>query len=270
MPLWIDVHADIGDWAFRRVTGSTPEALTAKMREYQGAVALVGPVEGVLYRNPQEAARLLRERLDAAGHPPWLVPVAVINPAYPGWKKDLDEAQSHGAAAIKLYPNYHNYNADGVAARDLASSAAGLGLPLLCCVRVEDERQHHWHMLRPAVPASAVARLAQLVPTARIILVGANQAEIQAFLAATEKGCTWAEVSYLKSPQNAMETMVAAVGASRLLFGSHTPFIDPGVTLTKIERSALSQEDKNRVLRSNALGVWPQLSGLAGPASLPG
>lgn len=219
--------------------------------------AVVGAVEAILYRDAGMARDLLLERLEAAGRPAALLPAAVVNPAFPGWERDLEEWAAAGAVAVKAYPNYHGYAADGPRALALAEAAAEKGLPVICCVRVEDERNHHPLMLVPPVAAGSVARLAAAVPGAKVVLACGNQGEIETFLGEAGPGAqAWAEVSYLKSPTNAVEHMAAKVGAERLLYGSHAPFIHPGVTRIKIERAAMGAEDKARILGGNAAALW--------------
>ncbi len=258
-----DVHADVGDWAFRRLPMSGVDGVLAVMRRHGIAAAVVGPVEGILYRNPEGANALLFERLAQAESSACLLPAAVINPVFPGWQRDLETAGRRGARAVKLYPNYHGYDAGGGPAQELARAAAALGLPLICCVRVEDERQHHWHLLMPPVQAERVAALAKAVPEAKIVLACGNQREIEVFLAATPADRCWAELSYLKSPSNSVEQMVSKVGAPRLLFGTHLPFLDPGVTTVKVERSGVPEEALTAILSGNALALWPELTDAA-------
>ena len=220
------------------------------------ARAIVGPVEGILYRDPGMAREGLMAKLEAAGRPESLAPAAVVNPAFPGWEGDLADWAEAGAVAVKMYPNYHGYDAGGVEVRRLAGAAAERGLPVIVCVRVEDERNHHPLMLVPPVPAAAVAKLAKAVPGAKVVLACGNQSEIETFLGeAAGEAQVWAELSYLKSPTNAVEAMVAKVGAERLVFGSHAPFIDPGVTRAKIDRSGIGEEE-GMILGGNAAALF--------------
>ena len=259
----IDVHADVGAWAFRRLWVEEPDGLLELMAEQGIAAAVVGPVEGITYRNPQAANERLFERLDAAGRPANLLPAAVINPAFPGWERDLEDAAAAGAATIKLYPNYHDYSPRDAAARELVAAATEKGLPVICCVRVEDERQQHWLMLVPPVRAADVAELAAAVDGAHVILACGNQGEIEAFLGAAPPERTWAEISYLKSPMFSLEHIVGKFGAERILFGTHAPFLDPGATRIKFERAELTDADREAIAWKNAAAIWPALAELS-------
>jgi len=260
----IDVHADLGDWAFRRLQNAAPEGLAALMARHQITAAIVGPVEGVLYRNPEAANDLLFERLQAAGNPTELLPAAVINPNFPGWEADLERALAAGARAVKLYPNYHDYDLAGPRAQELLQALAPSKLPVICCVRVEDERQQHWRMLVPPVPVAAAAKVAASQPDLPFILACANQGEIERFLAATPEGSSWVEISYLKSPASSVEHMVSKFGASRLLFGTHMPFLDPGPATAKLDMAHISHEDRELIAHGNAERIWPELKTVAG------
>ncbi|MBC7287817.1 MAG: hypothetical protein H5T86_07185, partial [Armatimonadetes bacterium] len=103
----IDVHADIGSWAFRRLWTEDVSGLLELMEASGILAAVVGPVEGVTYRNVAEANTRLFEALAKAGSPGNVLPAAVINPTFPGWERHLEEAVAAGAVAVKIYPNYH-------------------------------------------------------------------------------------------------------------------------------------------------------------------
>ncbi len=235
------------------------DELAKLLRSAGIGAAIIGPVEGILYRDPAEAVELLFERLNDCAESFKLLPAAVINPAFPGWRSLLAKSIDKGIVAVKMYPNYHDYQANGEQARELVEAATEAGLPVICCVRVEDERQHHWHMLMPPVPASEVAELAKAVEGARVILASANQREIEAFLTEAPPERSWAEVSYLKSPINSVEYMVQRFGHERLLLGTHAPFLTPGVSVAKVKQAAISDEAKQAILLDNARRIWPEL-----------
>lgn len=262
--LVIDVNAHVGDWAFRKLPCSDAANLGQLLGAQGIDAAVVGPVEGVLYRDPSEANELLFERLQGAPTAPRLLAAAVVNPAFPGWERHLEQAIDAGARAVKLYPNYHDYSPAGPQAQKLAQAAAEAGLPIICCVRVEDERQHHWHLLMPPAAVGDVVSLARAVPEAQVVLAVAKQGEMEAFLKAAPPDRTWAEVSYLKSPTESVRHMVSRYGADRLLFGTHAPFLNPGVAKLKVERADIGEQAKAAILGENALRLWPELVEAAG------
>ena len=76
-----------------------------------------------------------------------LLPLAVVNPAFPGWEADLDRmAGELGCVGCGVLPNYHGYAVYDACARALFTRLARLGLPALIFVRLWDERSHHVRM----------------------------------------------------------------------------------------------------------------------------
>ncbi|MBC7288161.1 MAG: amidohydrolase family protein, partial [Armatimonadetes bacterium] len=111
---------------------------------------------------------------------------------------------------------------------------------------------------RPPVDTAALARLAEAVPHSRVIVACANQAEIEKFLSAAPRDRCWADISFLKSPMFSVEYMTQRFGASRFLFGTHMPFLDPGATVMKLRMAAISETDREAIAWRNASAIWPQ------------
>ncbi len=58
------------------------------------------------------------------------------------------------------------------------------------------------------------------------------------------------DVAYQSDPR-LTETLVAELGSERVVFGTDQPFYPPGDVLGSVERSAVSQEDKDNILFRN-------------------
>ncbi len=122
-------------------------------------------------------------------------------------------------------------------------------------VRVEDERHHHPLMKVPALPMEQAITFARDVPRARIVLCTATTPEVTAFLQGVSGDQAYAEISYIKSPLNAIEDLVGHVGHERLVFGSHAPFAYAHTALAKVKEAYISDEQKAAILGGNAARV---------------
>ncbi len=253
----LDVHCDVGHWAFRKLRAEEVPELLDLLASAGISAALVGPVEAICYRDPHEANQLLLQRLAAAGNPPALLPAASISPAFPGWQRDLEWCLEAGVRAVKLYPNYHGYRLSDRRGLELGRALSDAGIPVLTCFRVEDERQQHPLMLIDPVDARDAAYWAEQFPDIPLIIACANQREIEAFLRATDgRPNTWADISYLKSPIESLEHMVGAFGAERLMAGTHAPFLDPAIVPQRLEMANLPDEAKQRIAWENAAELF--------------
>src|SRR5690606_10225881 len=122
-----------------------------------------------------------------------------------------------GAAAIRIVPNYHQYELTDYVAAELMEQVVRHDVALFVQLRLDDERNQYPLMRVPAVSAGAVAQLARGFPEARVVALGAYDHELTA-LASTPNVC--ADIAFVER---------AAAGDAfpmdRRLFGSHTPFL---------------------------------------------
>jgi predicted TIM-barrel fold metal-dependent hydrolase len=252
----VDVNCYLGRWAFRPVTCPTVDTLLAELDRAGIAIALVSPLDGVLYKEPMAANRELAAQVSAV--PDRLWPVCTLNPAFPGWERDLDECiNSLRARAIRLHPNYHNYVLSDPRAQDLARRSAAAGLPVLVAVGLEDVRMHHWLMQVPDVPAGDIARLAAAIPDACVIMTGATFAQV----ASLWRGGTpvppnlYVELSRVQGPIGDIEQLCAHLGAEHMLFGTNLPLHEPAAPLLALHYADLPDAARQRIFRDNALAL---------------
>ncbi len=259
----LDFNADIGPWAFRRLECRSVADTMALMDEYSIDLAAAGATPGITYRNCHAANEELAADLAATpGASERIIQAAVLNPVYPGCSEDFRRClDDFGCRVLKLYPNYHGYLCWRSESVELCRMAAERGIPVMIVVRVEDERFHHWQMLIPATPLGDILKLVEVVPEASFVLSGASAPEAGQFLQATAgRDDCMVELSYVKSPFTAVQSIVAAQGSDRLLYGTHLPFVYPAVSTEKIARAAISDAEKAALFSGNAC----RLLGLAG------
>ncbi|MFH5800540.1 amidohydrolase family protein [Haladaptatus sp. CMAA 1911] len=141
----VTVNSGVGHWPFRSLD-SSPDDLVSLMDRKGVDQSLVSSFESVLYRNCHEGNRELAESL--RGYEDRLIPVATINPDYTAWRQDLAECvNDFGMRAVKLLPNYHDYDLDDPEAKALLDRCAELDVPVIITAVLEDQRGRHPRVL---------------------------------------------------------------------------------------------------------------------------
>ena len=250
----IDVNAYLGMWPFRRLRYNTPEGLLRLMDRAKISSAVVSS-SSVLYRNSHEGNLELAEEIEP--YRDRLIPFAVINPSYAGWREDLKECvESLGMKGLRLHPNYHDYRLTEDCASDLIKETVDRGLPVSIALRMEDERQHHWLVRVPPVSTYDLAEAINRFPEATFILTYIHYREAEPILNA----CPDRENFYIELTShylfgaypNQLQSLVEKMGAERILFGSGMPLKYPEAALMKIECLDVSEEEKEKILHKNA------------------
>lgn len=245
--LVVDANAYLGEWPFRPQRHRTATALRGALEGVSITRALVSPLAAI-FRQECEAANceLLRALKRTGG---FFVPIPAVNPAFPGWERDLEAALGASAPGMRLFPNYHAYSLGDIEARAAVTQAAASGLAVFISLRMQDERHHHPRMMAPAVPADEVADLARAVPEARIIACMARYAEAEALLAADN---VWLDLSGVQGPVGCVDVLAEHFGAERLLMGTGAPLQYPLPAVAKVHASELPAAERDAILGGNA------------------
>jgi predicted TIM-barrel fold metal-dependent hydrolase len=251
----IDANCWCGHWPFRRLEYRGAEGLQVLQERVGCDLLLVSPLSAPFYRDCLSAVEemLCEKGFDRKR----MLPVAVINPCFPGWEDDLDVmVRELGCVAVRLIPGYHSYSlySDEVVAA--ACKAAELGLPLVVTMRMMDERSHHPRMLVPPVSVEEVRYLLRQVPEGRFVLSHVLYSEVCALRAELELVAegVW-EISY-KPPAFLVERAVREFGAERLLYGSAMPLQYPESILLMVQGADVSPAEKSAILSENARRVF--------------
>src|SRR5262245_33148554 len=183
LPDLFDVNCAVGDWPFRRVPCNTVDRLLRRMSRLGIHRAAVSRLENVFYKDCLSGNRELAALI--AGHADRFVPLYVLNPAFPGWERDLDLCVAElglagGHGGLRLYPGYHGYSLEGPEAAALLSRAQAMQLTVSVAVRLEDERTHHRLYRVSPVPASALAGVMATFPAVRWLATGLKAPQIAA------------------------------------------------------------------------------------------
>jgi hypothetical protein len=248
----IDAHAYVGPWAFRHLRHAEPDALLRRLDRAGIEQALVSATEGILFKDPLSANRLLAARL--GGREARFRPLATLNPAIPGWEADWETTLAELApVGLRLHPSHHGYSLADPEAGRLIDAATRAVAPVFVVVRIEDERVHHpLARVRPV----AVADLAAVVrakPAARFVLSGIRLAEVSALLSQAPGATNYAvDVSHLQHPLDALDRLRGMLPAERIWLGSGAPFLMPEAAVYKVTMARLTEPERDAILGGNA------------------
>ncbi len=213
----VDVNAFLGSYPYRRVPGTSADALLAAMDRVGIDQAWVSHLPGIFWRDPAAGNEWL---LETAGRQPRLRPVLAVHPEMAGWEQRA-RGWPPGRARRRCEPTPRS-TASPRADRPCAPSrrpAAAPGCPLMLAVRLEDGRQRHPNDHAADLPAAAVRALIRADPRVRLIVTHADRPFIEeVHFGATpdEAARIWWDISWVWGPpEDHLETLLRTVGPAR-------------------------------------------------------
>jgi len=256
----LDVNAYLGHFAFRRLRYNTAASLLSLMDSKRIDKAVVSSAGAITYRNAQAGNEEVAE--EVRGHSDRLIPFAVINPFYAGWKDDLKIChEEFGVAGLRLYPKWHNYQLSSPYCQELVDAATERGMVISIPIRVEDNRQRSWLLNVRDVPLEEIVELVKAHPRARFILLN-GIGYTRCPLGRKDNGLpsNYAiELSRLSAVlANELGQLITNLGAERVMFGTGMTFNYPDPALVKLEVLDASELDKEKIRSQNAM-TWLRL-----------
>lgn len=221
-----DYAALIGAYPFRRLPDPSPRALLAQMDRHGIGQAWTGHVPSIWYRDAAAGNDDLFRALEP--HAGRLRPVPVVNPAWPGWEREVARARAEGCPAVRTYPSHFGYASAGTAAAELAAACAEAGLTLVLTVRFEDPRQRSRLDVSSDLIGADARAFIRHDDQLELLVVGADRA----FVEEVHWGSTPEESARLRwdisaiwgAPEDHLSHLLQTIGAGRFVFGSHFPF----------------------------------------------
>lgn len=249
----IDVNSYIGHWPFRQITNSTAEGLIKRMDGAEIEKAAVSSINAIFYKDSQQGNLELIEQIND-----WkdrFIPFAVINPTYPGWKKDfLYCIDILGMKGLELYPYYHQYNLNDEPSVELLNLAAEKKIPVHLPCAVEDLRQRHWMDRTRNLKIDELEQALTLCPdTDFIVTNGSTHTFAKHLKTTTDKrnGKVFYDFARVEVFTPAFDSLLEAAGADHIVFGSVHPFQYVDTQLIKLHYSSLNNIEKEKIMSRN-------------------
>ena len=255
----IDVNAFVGNYPYRRVPGTSPEALLAAMDRVGTDEAWVTHLPGVFWRDPGDGNAWL---LDMTARHPRLRPVPAVHPGIAGWGDILSRAAGAGAPAVRADPTFYGIEPAGGAMRALAAACGEAGLPLMLAVRFEDGRQRHPNDAAPELPAAAVRALVRSHPHLRLVVTHADRPfveEVHFGSTPEEAARIWWDICWIWGPpEDHLQTLLGTVGAARFVLGTGQPLRLPENAGAKLDLLDIAPADRRAIESGNAQALRAQ------------
>lgn len=248
----IDVNAYAGNWVFRPLPSSSLSEICIKLKDEGIEKALISPIEGIFYDDPQIANEQL---FDCKNGFVSQYPVAVLNPRLPNWGKSFDICcKNWNIKAIKLFPNYHLYNIDN--AKDLLKYAGERNIPVIIQLRVQDVRAQNPLCIVPDVDVAKVINIASELTDTSFVLGGIKWQEAQSMAKQiSELPNVWLDISNAEYI-DVLRKLIRIYGAEKLLFGTHAPFFVIKSAILKIQEAKLSDDEFRFITEANAINLF--------------
>ena len=244
----IDVNAFLGSYPFRRVPGTSAEALRHAMDRVGIDEAWVSHLPSVFWRAPVEGNGWLYETAAAERR---FKPVPAVHPGLEGWEVLLGDAVDRGAPAVRCDPTYYGLDPAGAEMRVLAAACGATRIPLLAAVRLEDDRQRHPNDHAAELPAAAVRAWLRNDEDVRVIVTHADRAfveEVHFGSTQEEAERLWWDICWIWGPpEDHLETLLRTIGVRRFVFGSSMPLRLPENSVAKLDLLDLPPDERSAI-----------------------
>ncbi len=254
----IDFFTGIGDWPFRKLKHRTADMMIDLLKKEGIDKAVIYSIYSILAKDCMEGNLEITEA--ASKYPETIIPYAVINPAFPCWKRDFVTCfDKMGFKGLRLFPTYHGYDFEDSCFSEIMAAAEEKKIPVVLSVRIEDERQHHWLMKVPPLNIKSVVKVISDFPKIPFIISGASYSELLDEKEILLQNNNWffdiARMQGRNDNPGAVEVVVRAIndfGTERMLFGSNAPFQYVKSSLLKVQNASISEKEKMLILSGNA------------------
>jgi len=210
-----DTGVFCGCWPFRANSRRNVVEVKEVLQANGVTQAWMTAVEAILCPEPMEANEPMFE---AVRGDEFFVPVGTINVQMATFLSDAEACLNKGGArALKLFPNYHQYELEDQRVSELAALAAEAKVPVCIQVNMLDQRAQHKLLIVEPVPPRAIVALAEANPDTRFLVCCGPKNGLGA---------------YAEAPQTLRDD-VAALSPDRIVFGSHTPIFYTAAAVAK-------------------------------------
>jgi len=251
----VDVNTFLGAYPFRRVPGTSAEALLQAMERVSVDEAWVSHLPSVFWRDPAAGNPWLYE---VARRHQSLRPVPAVHPGLAGWEESIREARDQATPAVRCDPTYYGLDPSGAEMRTLVQTCGAEQMPLMMAVRLEDARQRHPNDRAPELPAAAVRSLIRTDPAVRLIITHAARGfveEVHFGSTPEESARIWWDICWIWGPpEDHLQTLVQTIGAERFVFGTGQPLRLPETGGAKLDLLDLQASQRSAIESGNVSG----------------
>jgi hypothetical protein len=252
----LDVNTFLGAYPYRRVPGTSPEALLRAMDRVAIDQAWVSHLPGIFWRDPGAGNPWLYETVQREDR---FRPVPAIHPGLPGWQSGLSQAKAADAPAVRCDPTFYGIDPVGAEIDALGRSCAAERIPLMLAVRLEDARQRHPNDRAGELPPWAIRSLIRSDPRLRLVITHADRAfieEVHFGSTPEESARIWWDICWIWGPpEDHLATLLRTIGVERFVFGTGQPLRLPEAGTAKLDLLDLSAEQRSSIESENARAI---------------
>ena len=248
----IDCNAFLGAYPWRKVPGTSPDALVHALERTQIDVAWISHLPSLFWRDPTAGNAWLYE---TARKEKRLKPVPTVHPGLAQWEQVVADAANAGAPAVRCDPLYLGLEPAGGEMRVLAAACSAARIPLMLAVRLEDSRQRHPNDRVTELPAAAVRALIRSDADLRLLVTHADRAfveEVHFGSTAQEARRIWWDICWIWGPpEDHLATLLDTIGADRFVFGTGQPLRLPETSVAKLDLLDVSGDKREAIESKN-------------------
>jgi predicted TIM-barrel fold metal-dependent hydrolase len=252
----IDCNAFLGAYPWRKVPGTSPDALLRALDRTEIDVAWVTHLPSLFWRDPTEGNAWLYE---TAANEKRFRPVPTVHPGLAQWEQVLADAANAAAPAVRCDPLYLGLEPAGPEMRVLAAACGAARIPLLLAVRLEDGRQRHPNDRVAELPAAAVRALIRGDADLRLIVTHADRAfieEVHFGSTPEESRRIWWDISWIWGPpEDHLATLLDTIGTERFVFGTGQPLRLPETSVAKLDLLDLPTDERRAIEGRNVQNI---------------
>ena len=248
----IDCNAFLGAYPWRKVPGTSPDALVQALERTKIDVAWVTHLPSLFWRDPTEGNAWLYETTRKEKR---FKPVPTVHPGLAQWEQVVADAASAGAPALRCDPLYLGLEPAGGEMRVLTAACAAARMPLVLAVRLEDGRQRHPNDHVPELPAAAVRALIRSDADVRLLVTHADRAfieEVHFGSTPEEARRIWWDICWIWGPpEDHLATLLDTIGSERFVFGTGQPLRLPENGIAKLDLLDVSPDKREAIESTN-------------------
>ena len=256
--MFVDINANVGHWPFKKLRYNTCASLLKRMNQFGVDISVVSNLNGIFYKNTQSANEELYDEIRSdKTFAKRIIPFAIINPVYAGWRDDLHTCvKKMGMKGIRLHPLYHDYDVTEAPVIELVKMARDYGVPVAFTMRMVDSRQRSWMDLpKESAPRDYLA-IMKAVPDAKYMLLNI----CNGFAFNKEERTVLDKANYLFDTSgrslDVVRDFLKNFGKDKFAFGTHAPILDYLSGMLRVEylnSDEVTEAEKEMLRSGNAL-----------------